>query len=170
MASFRSKYNNDKYIYKHSLQNSYNEITSRPNFYDISYVSTEDIKCFKDEKRIDERQYLSRVLSKENSDNSDIRININARFADRNCRVDKVDFNTANQSKYECCTSVINRINSESNNLDSYDKVYEENYFTIRMPMYYGLFTYQDRENVKCWFGYYRDLKLVLAENLMKIF
>lgn len=169
MKSFRSHYNDDNSIYKSSLECSYKEMNSRPNFYDISYISREEISRFKDEKSIYDGFHISRVLLNDDCDNSQLRINIRARFDGICYGIDDVDSKTSDQSIYDDCKNVIDWIKSDANSLNSYDKLYEGDYFTIKMPMYSGVIVHEENEKkiyVKYWFGYYRDLKLFLIEDL----
>lgn len=110
MSSKRYKNTYDYEIYKKSLENSYKEINTKPNFNGISYMSIEEIRRFIDEKRIDDRLYLSRVVSNDNSGKSQIRINISASFVGGNCRIDKVDSDIVGRSRYDDCKNVVLRI------------------------------------------------------------
>lgn len=164
---FKSIFCRDFRIYKKSLKKSYDELNSRPDFRGISYLSMEEISRFIDEKRIEDRNYTSSIISNDNSDSTNVHISISTGLKDKNYKINKVP----TQSVDDDLTNIIYWIKSDSNNLNSYDKVYEGNYFTIKMPMYYGRIVLGENEEkhyLKYWFGYYRDLKLHLIENLNK--
>lgn len=164
---FKSIFCRDFRIYKKSLKKSYDELNSRPDFHDISYLSMEEISRFIDEKRIEDRTCTSSIISNDNSDSPNVHISISTGLKDKNYKINKVP----NQSVDDDLTNIIYWIKSDSNNLNSYDKVYEGNYFTIKMPMYYGRIVLGENEEkhyLKYWFGYYRDLRLYLIENLNK--
>lgn len=110
MSLKRNVHTNDYKIYKRSLENSFKEINTKPNFNGISYMYIEEIRRFIDEKRIDDRLYLSRVVSNDNSGKSQIRINISGSFVGGNCRIYKVDSDIVGRSRYDDCKNMLLRI------------------------------------------------------------